>query len=1334
MLKPSLTTVPATYRKEWGLLGIVLLLLAVMSTVFLWNERENIRGREMQRLQAEASIIHQNMTRQMGAINRALESLISEMPRWRTEADGMARMGYRISGYVQVMSGLRTINLLNAEGDVLASNHAQLVGSNFKDRAYFQAALQHPNKDTLYVSPPFKTKLGVWAMNLVRIVPGPNGEFAGLVTATLAPEEFQVLLSSVLYADDMWSSLAHGDGQLFLMVPEHAGLAGTDLAQPGSFFTRHLESGQPQSLLTGTVLATGEERMMALRTLQPPELNMDKPLVLAVGRELSGIYAQWNRDAIGLGLLLLFMALTSSAALWALQRRDRRAVRLQQETVDDLERLAANVPGALYQYMESGTGHSSFPYASPGIVDIYGIPAEALQQDAGSIFRCIHPEDLPMVGESIERSAHDLSPWNSEYRVILPDGTVRWVGGVAQPRRLEDGGTMWYGYLHDISTEKQLQLAHSQFLQQVNLILDSIDGAVYVADMDSYEILYANRYMRNLLGGIEGTTCWKSIQQQSGPCSFCPRAHLLTPEGKPAGVHVWQPPAPVRGRWLLNRDQAIVWPDGRLVHLQISTDITAQKEIETRLQEAKETAEIASKTKSTFLANMSHEIRTPMNAALGMLQLLQHTNLDPHQRDYANKAEEAARSLLGLINDILDYSKVEAGKLELDSHPFHINELFRNLAVILSAALQKKWLELLFDIDRQLPVVMRGDAQRLQQILLNLASNAIKFTEKGEVILQVRVLERQGEQVRVEFSVRDTGIGIAPERQQAIFDSFTQAESSTTRRYGGTGLGLTISRALVQAMGGQLALDSTPGRGSRFHFQLSLQHDAEYQAAAAAIQMPHAQPASPLRVLVVDDHPLAREVLVGLIESFGWQADAVASGAETLEHLQGGNAERYQLVCLDWMMPEMDGWETLRRLRQLEGPSATVPVLMVSAHGREGLAGRAREEVAMINGYVAKPFTSSTLFDAIVEATGGQALNLNRRQEELTAQRGTLTGVQVLLVEDNLLNQQVAQELLSLAGAKVTLAEQGQVAIDLVRARPHDFQVILMDIQMPGMDGYQTTRYLRQEMQVKTPIIAMTANAMASDRDACLDAGMNDHVGKPFEMRHLVATIRKHCGMGELLALQPLAPAVTCHETVPPLPPHVPTLNLEGALVRLEGNRDFYAMLAENFVRDQADSLPQAEHCWQSGDRTAALRILHTLKGLLATLGGDRLAERTAQIEAEAKQLEEGAELQPLLATLAPDVEAFCQELARLAPALRTPAAPPAPSEAIATSPPTRPHLLALQTLVMERNMRALEVFAELRPHLSTAPELAQLEASLNHFDFKTAETLIHALLEHPEA
>ena len=624
--------------------------------------------------------------------------------------------------------------------------------------------------------------------------------------------------------------------------------------------------------------------------------------------------------------------------------------------------------------------------------------------------------------------------------------------------------------------------------------------------------------------------------------------------------------------------------------------------------------------------------------------------------------------------------------------------------------------------------MLRGDAQRLQQILLNLASNAIKFTEKGEVILQVRVRERQDEQVCVEFAVRDTGIGIAPERQHAIFDSFTQAESSTTRRYGGTGLGLTISRALVEAMGGHLALDSTPGRGSCFHFQLALQCDAECQDEAAASQMPQAQPTSPLRILVVDDHPLARDVLVGLIESFGWQAEAVSSGAEALAHLQEVDAAPYQLVCLDWMMPEMDGWETLRRLRQLPGPAATVPVLMVSAHGREGLTGRSHEEVAMINGYVAKPFTSSTLFDTIVEATGGQALNLNRRQEELTAQRGTLAGVQVLLVEDNLLNQQVAQELLSLAGAKVTLADQGQVALDLVRARPGDFQVILMDIQMPGMDGYQTTRLLRQELQLQTPIIAMTANAMASDRDACLAAGMNDHVGKPFEMRHLVAVIRKHCGMSEAPSASPQEPAAS------PLPAHAPTLNLESALIRLEGNRDFYAMLAENFVQEQADSLVQAEQCWQSGDRTAALRLLHTLKGLLATLGGEQLAERVAQAETAAKQLEERATLQPLLAALAPELAAFCEELARLAPTLRAAVASVAPPAANAAPPASRPQLLALQTLVQERNMRALEVFAELRPHLAAAPGLAQLEASLNHFDFKTAETLIHALLEPPVA
>ncbi|ELX13686.1 multi-sensor hybrid signal transduction histidine kinase [Janthinobacterium sp. HH01] len=654
-----------------------------------------------------------------------------------------------------------------------------------------------------------------------------------------------------------------------------------------------------------------------------------------------------------------------------------------------------------------------------------------------------------------------------------------------------------------------------------------------------------------------------------------------------------------------------------------STDHTEAREAHDALLLAKEAADQAGRAKSDFVANMSHEIRSPMNAVLGMLQLLQQTEMSERQQDYAAKAHAAASALLGLLNDILDFSKVEAGKLALDPHPFRLDKLWRDLAVILSANVGAKDIEVLFHIDPQLPALVVGDALRLQQILLNLAGNAIKFTEQGEVVLSARLLERSGSALSVAFAIRDSGIGISEEQCLRIFDGFSQAEASTARRYGGTGLGLAISQRLVRLMGGTLSVTSALAKGSVFEFIVDL-GVAEAQPEAPSVPPTDQTSLSGLSCLVVDDNPTARMVLREMALSFGWKVDVAESGHEALVAVgeRVARNETYDVVFIDWRMPALDGWETSCHIRRLAPPGKLPLIVMVTAHDRELLAQRHLEMEPVLDGFVVKPVTASMLFDAVADARMEQRAPL--AAVALPSMR-RLEGLHLLLVDDNPANQQVASELLSNDGAEVEVASSGAMAIAAV-SRPGPLpDLILMDIQMPEMDGYEATLAIQRKLGVKAPpIVAMTANAMSADRVAALDAGMVDHIGKPFDLAQLIAVILKHArrnGTVPVVAGGAGAAATAAAATVNasaatsatattagavPLPEA--GINSAAALKRLGGLHSVYLMALRSFVGEAGQLSGQLQAARTDGNVGAALPLLHTLKGLAGTVGADRLA------------------------------------------------------------------------------------------------------------------------------
>jgi PAS domain S-box-containing protein len=935
----------------------------------------------------------------------------------------------------------------------------------------------------------------------------------------------------------------------------------------------------------------------------------------------------------------------------------------------------------------------------------------------------------------VERARMPAQP--HQFERVRPDGTPLEIRGAPMP-----GGGFVTTYT-DVSARKAAEAEVQRSASLLRGAIDAIDEAFVLYDPDDRLVLCNDKY-RQVYPGV---------------------AHLMVPgvrfedlvrAGAEAGDY-----ADAIGRvdaWVAERVAAHRSGDTTLVQkhsngrtLRIVERKMADGHIVgfridvTELALATEAAEKASMAKSQFLANMSHEIRTPMNAILGMLTLLRRTELNPRQADYATKTEGAARSLLGLLNDILDFSKVEAGKMTLDPHPFRFDQLLRDLGVVLSANVGAKPVELLFDIDRALPRMLVGDAMRLQQVLINLGGNAIKFTAKGEVVLSVRVLKRQKDAVTLHVAVRDTGIGIAPENQARIFSGFTQAEASTTRRFGGTGLGVAISQRLVALMGGELTVDSAPGQGSTFHFTLSL-------PVAEGGEGADGPPPAGLRALVVDDNPTAREVLGHMVQSLGWQIDLAASGEEALARLAACRAagERYDVVFMDWQMPGLDGWETTSRMRAGDLVGDAPVVVMVTAHGREMLEQRSSDEQTALDAYLVKPVTASMLLDAVVDARQRRDLPHPSlaRPAAATGDMKRLQGLRLLLTEDNLNNQQVARELLEDEGATVHIANNGQEGVEAVAAADPPFDIVLMDLQMPVMDGFTATARIRQDLgRTALPIVAMTANAMASDREACLAAGMNDHIGKPFDIDRLVALLRRLAGRTAVAPAGTGTPAATQPRALPAAVQAAASaagVELAPALQRMGGKAGVYARMLRSTLQDFDRLAHTLQQPMADGDVAEAARTLHTLKGLAATLGITALAQAAAAAETRVSAGLPAARAMPTCAAVGAALAASLPALAELTGRLREAEADLDLATPATTATPSGPQdsaalhqrLTELAALLEQSDMRATELTPALRPLAGKrlGPLWDQLDDAVGALDFDGASSLCRQLLQETRA
>jgi PAS domain S-box-containing protein len=550
-------------------------------------------------------------------------------------------------------------------------------------------------------------------------------------------------------------------------------------------------------------------------------------------------------------------------------------------------------------------------------------------------------------------------------------------------------------------------------------------------------------------------------------------------------------------RWFYDFTR-LKWDEfGKLVSIYgYMFDQTQLKQIQEEMKIAKEEAEDASRAKGNFLANMSHEIRTPMNAIIGLSQLLLDGGIEPRYYDTIQKIHGSSRMLLGIINDILDYSKIEAGKMELETKSFELEDIFSQLRVIFIQSAYKKELELYFRMGSDVPRIVIGDELRLDQVLTNLLSNALKFTSKGNVTLSIDVKERRDDSAVICFSVSDTGIGMSSEQLDKIFSPFTQADSSTTRKYGGTGLGLAISKRLVEAMGGELSVQSSPNEGTEFSFEIEM-NVLSWEKNHSPIGV------KPYHVLIVDDQKISRDILRGMVERFGCSAVESSNGESAIIKVLEADRDgkQFDFILMDWIMPGMDGKTAIREIKRMAEEGIlrhNIPsILMVSAH----VDSHQQENDLGIDRYLSKPVTSSTLFDALCQ-------NKNGIIRSHTTVIPDLDGIRILLAEDNEINQDVAMMMLSRAGIEADVASNGQIAVERYFQSPERYALILMDLQMPVMSGYEATMEIRKR-DTSIPIIALTAAAMIEDRQKVMEAGMNDHLSKPIEMEELYRVISK---------------------------------------------------------------------------------------------------------------------------------------------------------------------------------------------------------------------------------
>ncbi|GLR69137.1 response regulator [Agaribacter marinus] len=919
--------------------------------------------------------------------------------------------------------------------------------------------------------------------------------------------------------------------------------------------------------------------------------------------------------AIGVVIDVLYGVLffSASIALYCIYlfnqiRHKSAALELSDSDKKNLYRLLNKIPNVSYSCRldENWT----MLYISDYFEDLSGYPIGDFlgPSKRKNYIDIIHTEDKDKFSGEILKSIANKQTFSVEYRIHCADGTIKWVQENGQASFNDDDNTsveLLHGSIFDISERIRIEHHYQQ-------MLESAPDSMIVIDQHG-KIVFVNNQTCRMFGYSISEMIDQSVdlllphrfQQKHGQ-------HIQGFFQKPnarqmgAGAELW-------AKRKNNKEFPVeisLSPFSGLDGIYVSAairDITQRKEIEKELNIVKNEAIAANRAKSDFLANMSHEIRTPMNAILGMSQLALNTTLDEKQRNFIDRVHRSAESLLGIINDLLDFSKIEAGKLDVEAVPFQLEDTMEHLANLIAYKAEEAQVELNFYVDPQINTHLIGDPLRLGQILANLGNNAVKFTQAGgEVVVSVFCLSDTLKDTTLQFEVTDTGIGISDEQQSQLFKSFSQADSSTTRKFGGTGLGLVISKSLVELLNGEISLKSKLGFGSTFQFTLTFDKQHEVPTEQQKI----IEDINDIRVLIIDDNATARKILCNTLNHFKIHADTANDGRQGLDKIiSADDTAPYELVLMDWSMPDMDGIKTTIAINEL-GLNHTPKVIIVTAFCRDELAHEARNlPIAKI---LTKPITASSLLDAVLVALDFSSVpnqRAQKRSSQLNAVIDSLRNTSVLLVEDNEMNQVLAMELLISNGIEATLARNGREAIKMVQENA--FDLVLMDCQMPVMDGIEATQYIRKTLgNTNLPIIAMTANAMIGDKEKVLEAGMNDHIAKPINVDNMFNTIAKWISSSTPSVSPKKEPINTSF-------PKIPGINTNAGLARTEQSADLYLKLMLSFNQSIHDFEADFN---ASKDRKTQVRLAHTLKGNAASIGADVVSNKAFALEEALQQ------------------------------------------------------------------------------------------------------------------
>jgi PAS domain S-box-containing protein len=1010
--------------------------------------------------------------------------------------------------------------------------------------------------------------------------------------AERAQDLLEVETSAVYLADEEGNTLRatialgkNADEILADTIAVGEGIIG-DLAARGAAEVINNTSSDPRAMTIPGTAQEEDERLMAA-----PLLVRERVIgMMAVWRYRG---SQFTEDDLS-----FLIGLSQQAAI-AIE--NARLFEAQSEAERQYRDLVEELPLAVYRDLPDDSATSE--YISPRVEQLFGYPRERWSEP--EFFASIlHPEDRD---ETIAKHAAALARgderWSFEYRLIAADGRTVFVRDDAWIVKDEDGNPAHVqGFMIDVTDQA---LAHAEIRRQKQYFESLVDvSPVAIVVMDAGERVTG---WNPAAAALFGWSAEEAIGKQIDELVF--EGGGGRDEGREVTREAIETGRAQRMGRRTRKDGGVVDVELMLVPLEVDGEHVGFYAIYhdiTELQQAREEAEAATQAKSAFLATMSHEIRTPMNAVIGMTGLLLGTELTAEQREFAEVVWSSGDALLHVIDDILDYSKIEAGKLELESEPVDLRECIEGALEIVAPRAWEKEIELGCLIDEDAPAGIVGDTARLRQVLLNLLSNAVKFTEEGEVVVLVDAEPTGVSSYRIEFAVRDTGIGIPRDRMDRLFTSFSQVDATTTRRYGGTGLGLAISKRLVELMGGTMWVESEEGKGSTFHIQLVAKQAEVPARIAGAHSLPQL---GGKRILIVDDNATNREIVSRHARSWGMEPVAIASPSEALARIAKG--ETFDVAVLDMMMPELDGLALAREIRR-HRDERELPLVLLTSLGRLPRAQSAGEFAVQL----AKPVRASQLYNALLKALA-EHVGQPEAAEELVEEEGkpATSPLRILLAEDNAVNQKVALRLLDQLGYQADVAWNGVEALEALERQPYD--VVLMDVQMPELDGLDASRQIceRWPAEVRPRIIAMTANALPEDREACFAAGMDGYVAKPIRPNELGAALSR---------VRPLEGTTASADDG--------AVGLDASALeslRELGGEEFVAEVVDTFLIDAPALVASLRTTHEQGATEELRRAAHTLKSNGATLGAESFSELCRELEqrARSRQLDGTAEL-----------------------------------------------------------------------------------------------------------